>query len=147
MPEAQSVICDICHRTCGSGPGLASHVRSMHPVDWRIQQEAKATPSRGARPLVPVPSVPPPSPAAANGIVWEEPPKRGRRARLVDELTPIVVELRRNPGRWARLREFGAKGSASASRKPIGVAFPDLELRSASTANGSAIWARYVEEA
>lgn len=145
MTESTSVICPVCHRTCGSGTGLSSHMRSMHREEWRRQQEQQiepATPFRGARP-----AVPPPSPPSSNGIRWEEPPTRraGTGGRLIDTLTPVVVELRRNPGKWARIREFGAKGSASASRKPIAAAFPDLELRAAATSTGSAIWARYVE--
>ena len=145
MTTTQSVQCDVCRRMIGSAPGLVSHMKAMHPNEWRIQQEAtlsRALPFRGARPVVP----PPPAPAP-NGVTvrWEDPPARGRAARVVEELTPIVRELRRNPGTWARIREFGAKGSASSSRKPIAAAFPDLELRASATASGSAIWARFVE--
>jgi len=44
--------------------------------------------------------------------VWEDPPTRGRPP--VDILTPEQEqELVANPGRWARVRNFAAPGTAS----------------------------------
>lgn len=150
MPT-ESVICPHCRRTCGSGPGLASHVRSMHPTEWRREQEARATPSRGARPLASVPSVPPPSPSSnGNGsIVWEEPPPMRRaRARIFElELTPLIVELKRHPGDWGRIKEYPNSKAASAGASAARKLFPDVEFVARGLKAGSAIWARFVEEA
>lgn len=66
--------------------------------------------------------------------------------RLFGELAPVVAELKRNPGRWARLRWYKAPSSASGQVAMVRKLFPDLEIVGRKlAAGGSAIFARYVE--
>lgn len=148
MPESTSVICPVCQRTCGSGTGLSSHMRSMHRAEWERENEAameRATPSRGARPAVPPPLPPPP----ANGIRWEEPPasRVGKTAKVLAEVRALVIELKRNPGKWARIKDYASASGAGSIRTKLVAAFPDVEFVARKLDDGSAIWARFVEEA
>lgn len=142
-----TVICDVCKRGIGSATGLVAHMKSMHPNEWRIQQETRALPHRGARPPASIPSVPPPSPPSSNGVRWEEPPLRDARARTVREFQPLAVELRRHPGQWARFKDWTSKSGAHAGMKALRDDFPDMEFRASQIDGGSALWARFPEEA
>lgn len=113
-----ATICKHCGRGCAGPQGLASHLRSMHPETlpgWI---------------------------APKSELVWEDPPARGRPL-LADEVRSDVEELRRNPGRWAKVRTYPAPSSAAACRPCLIAAYPDIEWRASRTADGgSAIYGR-----
>lgn len=136
----ESVECPYCARRCGSGPGLASHIRSMHP------EHARAADPLPARPAVPPPARPAdqtPPRSDDDGLVWEEPP--AYRKSFGDIFGPKVVALKRRPGEWARVHEYPKPSSAQGSTAKLRKLFPDIQWRAAKHGSGSAIWARYVE--
>lgn len=83
-----------------------------------------------------------PPPTDDLGIVWEDPP--GGRS-IVEEMRPIVVELRRNPGRWARVREFVKPNAASSASTQLRKEYPDIKWTPRKDGLGSILWARFVE--
>lgn len=133
-----AVTCPHCNRTCAGPQGLASHIRSMHPD---VARAAGAT--AGAT------GAPPDAPGAppAHGLVWEEPPSP-RRSSQYTEVLALIPELRRNPGRWARLytwsNKTGANGLQQRLRKDATVA--DCEFIGRITATGSALYGRCTGE-
>lgn len=83
---------------------------------------------------------PPPDP---EGIVWEEPPPRGKEAGRLIRLRGLLPVLKQHPGRWARVFEYKGPTGASSAVGKMRREFPDLELRGARRDAGSAIYARY----
>lgn len=119
-----AVVCKQCDppRQISSPQGLASHIRSMHPAAL---------------------SAPPPS----NGVRWEDPPppQSGPRAAMA-ELARVVVELKRHPGRWARVRDFKSRSGAGSTRQRVRKEHPDCEWQARAMPEGSALFGRFVEE-
>ena len=109
----------------------------MHP-----DKIGNQPPTRGA--LAVVPEAPPES----NGIVWEDPPgARTGRNGIDTIIAPLVIELRRNPGKWARLKTFDRKQGASSAKNGLGKrgTYPDIEFVGRSLPDGtSALYGRYV---
>lgn len=125
-----SLPCPECGRGCGSKAGLMAHMRAMHP-DTVPASNGDTTPT-----------------PAADGIVWDDPPVKGRRTSTLVRVAPQVPQLRRHPGRWARLVDLKAKSSASSALPKLRKEFPDIEFRAARFGEvGSAVWGRYVEDA
>lgn len=130
---AQVVVeCLHCRRNIAQAQ-LGRHMRAMHP-------ETLNQTGNGA-------TAPPPVPRLIDddGIVWEEPPTHTRG--LAAQLEPIVVKLRRQPGRWARVRECDGRTSANTQVKKARELFGDCEFRAGPHGDGSALWGRAVDPA
>lgn len=135
-----AVPCPHCERSCGGPAGLAAHIRSMHPEVIREREKQlerdlhEALPETGGG-------------AASNGIVWEDPPCS--RSGVVEIIVALVPELRRNPGRWARLHVWpnktGANTNQSKLRRDERVVDIEFVARSDAKAGSSALYGRYVE--
>lgn len=131
-----SVICKHCDRQIGSPAGLTAHIKSMHPgVRAPLSPEHRG-------------SLPPPSPSSGE-MAWEDPPPKylGKAAQAVLAAVALFPQLRRNPGRWARICEFKTQSTAFGQVKKLRESHPDIEFEARGRETGSAIWARYVEEA
>lgn len=140
---SDQLICPLCHRTIANNAGMTAHMRAMHCEEWRREQEAAA--SRVAGGVRVQPATPPPSPDG-NDIRWEDPPGRGG-TNPADRLRPFVPDLKRNPGKWARCIEYKGPTSAGSYAGKLKKAFPDLQIVGRRVDSGSAVFARYVEEA
>lgn len=123
---AKSEECPHCGRLCGAGPGLASHIRSMHADKIDVPREPK------------------PSGPNGSGIVWEEPPALGRRNAIESLIAGALIELRNAPNKWARVHTFPklSAGSSAAVRLRKLPEFADIEWRGGVHGDGSALWAR-----
>jgi len=137
-----AVPCPHCDKTCAGPAGLASHIRSLHPeVVREREQQLERDLSREA----------PPEPAtpASNGIVWEDPPSKGGRSKIVDDIIKLIPELRRNPGQWARLHTWtntsGANGAQTALKKREDLSDIEFVARSSTKDKASSLYGRYVE--
>lgn len=133
-PMATAVDCPHCPVQCAGPAGLASHVRSMHP------EHARA----GGR------EAPPGSPVtpASNGLVWEDPPApRSQASSAIQAILLAAPQLRRNPGRWAKLRSFKSSSGASSSKNGASkrAELVDIELVARKMPGGSALFGRYIE--
>lgn len=131
-----SVECMHCGRTIGNLAGLSAHMRSMHPDKVGNPTNATAPAAHEA-------------PPESNGLVWEDPPppRTGKHSRVIASLTPLIIELKRNPGKWARLLTLPAKSSANSTMsrfKKTGV-FSDIEFTARVHGTGSALYGRYIE--
>lgn len=128
-----AIRCQHCDKMCGGPQGLSAHVRSMHPEVLRDREAPPEPATPAARP---------------GGLVWEEPPPRGRTATVVPAILALVPELRANPGRWARLYTFKGATSAGGLKKKLidrdDVA--DIEFSANKTGTGSALFGRYTGE-
>lgn len=87
---------------------------------------------------------PPPS-GSSNGIRWEVPPGRGGANRKVERFRPLIPELKRRPGEWARLFDYDKPTGAASAATKLRQAFPDFEIVGRRVEGGSAIFARFVE--
>ena len=92
--------------------------------------------------LAPMPTAPTAPPK--NGIVWEEPPPRGRRSSIANEIAAPVPQLRENPGKWARLYTWTGKSSAGGMRKALAARadLVDIEWSANVVGKGSALYGR-----
>lgn len=129
MPEFEK--CAHCPRQIKPGAAMAAHVRASHP-------HAVGTQS------------PPPSPEPRDQLRWEDPPpeRKGRGFAIHAAYAAAVVELKRSPGRWARIRSFKTATGAGGSMARLKRDFPDIEFVGRRVEDGeilSAIWARFVE--
>lgn len=128
--EMTVVPCPHCDRSCAGPAGLASHIRSMHPEVLRED-----------------PTREPPPDTNSGGLVWEDPPARGRDASLIPELVALIPRLKERPGSWARLRTYksatGAGGAKAKAKDAPELAH--LEFRASRVDGGSALYGRYVE--
>ena len=124
-----AVRCPHCEKMCGGPQGLAAHIRSMHPGATAGGHEA-------------------PPETARNGLVWEEPPTRGRTATTIPAVLALIPELRRNPNRWARLYTFKGATSAGSLKKKLNELddLTDIEFSANRTGTGSALYGRYTGE-
>lgn len=99
------------------------------------------------------PVVDSPAPAKGGVVVWEDPPmdRAGPRARVFSQ--EVEDELRKHPGKWARVKTFEKPSSATsaAARYRKGesphLKKGDWELVARRVDGGSALWARYVGKA
>lgn len=136
-----SLRCKFCDRLCGNPQGLAAHVRSMHPAEF----EAEVAAARAGHEA-------PPAPPTANGLVWEDPPpKRQRGAEVYDEILAFLPQLRRNPGRWARLYTWKNPSAASPVKQRLETnhaeAVADIEFVARRTGKElSALYGRFTGE-
>jgi hypothetical protein len=78
-------------------------------------------------------------------MVWEAPPDGPLRS---NKYGPQLAELKKNPGRWARLRlapsNSGAYGSRKAMRRIVdGDEQYEFVVRLAEDGEGFGVWARY----
>lgn len=130
-PMPDLVKCEYCPRSIKPGAAMEAHVRASHPH------------------MVGDQTSPPPSPPT-NGVRWEDPPEtaRDRGGRIIERLRPLFPELRRNPGRWARVLDYPRKQSAWSTRTVLlkSKSWPkDIELRAHRTeGDAGALFARYV---
>ena len=96
----------------------------------------------------PAKPVKPPPVASSNGLVWEDPPS-ARRSSQFAEILDLIPQLRRNPGKWARLytwrNKSGANGVQTRLRKMPELADCEFVAR---TVDGtkSALYGRYTGE-
>ena len=79
-----------------------------------------------------------------NDLVWEAPPEKKRRTKY----GPIVEELKKNQGRWARVRVVGQASSGWSVRKSLLTAAGNDEALEVVTGkidgeDNYAVWARY----
>jgi hypothetical protein len=83
-----------------------------------------------------------------DGLEWEDPPPKylGKAAQAVLAAVALFPQLRRNPGRWARICEFKTQSTAFGQVKKLRESHPDIQFEARGRETGSAIWARYVEE-
>lgn len=139
---ATTVICKFCDRRCGNSAGLAAHVKSMHPDEWAAEVAAAEARDHGeAPPVTPV----------SNGLVWEEPPPK-RRDSAYTAIVALVPELRRNPGRWARLYTWSTSSGANSAQAKLrkDENLTDIEFVARSTKSDarstSALYGRYTGE-
>jgi hypothetical protein len=79
-------------------------------------------------------------------LEWEEPPKRDRKRSTVAKLQPLVLELKRNPGKWARLIRYKSPISASTCAQNFRKHYPDIEFTARRHDNGSDLYGRFMEE-
>lgn len=56
-----------------------------------------------------------------DGMKWQDPPRSERGPARSQEMDEMADELKRNPGRWALIREGVAIGSSSAAYKRRGL--------------------------
>lgn len=54
-----------------------------------------------------------------NAVTWEEPPDDGMLRRRLTDAHPLVVALKSNPNRWARLGEHERQAAASTMKSRI----------------------------
>jgi len=109
----------------------------------------------------PDPAAPAPPPPAARGRVgrdaladtdfaWEDPPPRGVGGRNVALVADLIPELRRNPGRWARLCIFQTDKGANSAKTSLAkvTQFSDIEFaaRSNPADKTSTLYGRYTGE-
>lgn len=102
-------------------------------------------PPDGAEPASPA------APETASVVVWEDPPRsRFGRARLEEEIGEAVLEqLRAHPGKWAKVRTWAVKSSASTAASRIrkgeapGLPAVEWEAVGRSVPGGSALYLRY----
>jgi hypothetical protein len=78
-------------------------------------------------------------------MIWETPPDGPVRT---NKYAPQLAELKKNPGRWARMRlaesQSGAYGSRTAMRRVVdGDDRYEFVVRFDDSSNGFGIWARY----
>lgn len=127
------VPCPHCDRTCAGPQGLSAHIRSMHPD--KVGKSGHEAPEPGN------------AATNGNGLVWEEPPKRGRRSEIVPAIVALIPELRRNPAKWARLYTWKGKSSAQGAKKVLAARedLEDIEFSANVIDGGSALYGRYVE--
>jgi len=71
----------------------------------RPQNAKPAAPANGDRPLASVPT-----PERPSVVRWEDPPPKYGKP-IIDR--DVEAEMRRNPGRWARVREYTYKTGAN----------------------------------
>lgn len=141
--------CPYCERTCAGGTGLSAHIRSMHPKEkMPVKEELKSVGTRPTfdenlrttPPIIGKPVIM----ESKTELVWEDPPQRGSQG-LGKELRPVMIELKRHPGKWARVRVFKHKSSANSAKNTLKKSHPDFEYVSAQHSTGSALWMRFVE--
>jgi hypothetical protein len=115
-----TVACKACKATLASPGALVDHVKLNHP-------DALAPPV---------------------AMRWEDPPPKmhGAVSKLIDELRPTILELKRNPGRWARIREYERPSSGYTTTGHLKKMFPDVEFQAHKVGDVVRIWARYVED-
>lgn len=123
-----AVECPHCDRLCGGPQGLAAHIRSMHPAALAAHEAPPAAP--------------------ATGLVWEDPPVANGRTPVEKLIEPLIPELRRNPGKWARLRDFPIKSSAASAKGRLAKMphLADIQFAARITPTGSALYGRYTGE-
>lgn len=91
----------------------------------------------------------PPAAPPQHGLVWEDPPPRGGGNTQVFVIVALVPELRRNPGKWARLYTWKNLTGANSMQTKLR-ALPELSDcefigRSNKAAGTSALYGRYLE--
>ena len=95
---------------------------------------------------------PPPATPTVNGLVWEDPPPRGRANSTLATIITLIPELRRNPGKWARLYTWsnasGANSAQGKLRKNEDVSDIEFVARSTKTSTKatSTLYGRYTGE-
>jgi hypothetical protein len=78
-------------------------------------------------------------------IVWEAPPERAYSTRYA----PIVEQLKKRPGQWARIRNLGTQSGAYGARKAFLKSAADERFEATTgpvEENGQVmygVWARY----
>lgn len=121
-----AVRCPHCNRSCAGPAGLASHIRSMHPEQ-----------------IEDTPPLSPPTPRVE--LLWEDPPPRARDPWALALINPVLLELRANPNRWARLYTWRDAKRATAAKAQLAKRpeVADIEFSARSLPDGtSALYGR-----
>lgn len=147
MPVEQ-LRCPHCPMICAGINGLDAHIHSMHRD--MVEPKGKQVFNLGADadPRHPTKRTGR-GPAPVVQLVWERPPNKVSAGEsLIAALMPLIVELRRHPGEWARLVSCAAKSSAANYRNRLGKLpeFKDIDFHSSPTPDGFAVFGRFVED-
>lgn len=118
--------------------------RAHKPSPVEAAKPERAKPVEQARPAAPVNGS---TPAPKALIAWEDPPPKRSGPTVIN--IEAERELRANPGRWARLKDYGNKTGASTAAASIrkgrrGIAAGDFEAEARVTATGSTLYVRFV---
>ena len=81
-------------------------------------------------------------------LEWEEPPGVKRRTTaIVDRVRPMILDLKRNPKRWARLALYYSKTGAGQARKKCADEFTDCEFTARTVEDGvTGLFGRFMGE-